>query len=197
MNLQRIEELWARLVADEALEPAEEQELAAALSADAALRMRLLQDEQLDGRLRFRFQQNEASTEKFVHAVGTRIKAEGDASRFTAKVTDQVRTWAGAKQPRVEPGWRWRGAAVGAAAVLLFGVALWQLWPRKQPPPIVDRTPERVGPIVDRHSEAIEPDKIAPRLPEPLYVADVGDNAARGSKDTPLRDIGHAVSRAQ
>jgi parallel beta-helix repeat protein len=194
MDLQRIEELWSRLMAEDKLSSSEEQELTAALSADAQLRERLLLDEQVDGRLRFHFQQTDAMADAFVNSVGARIKAEGDGTRFTAKVTDQVRDWAESEQPRAAKSVRrfpWLRTGAIAAAILLAIGAAWFFNSRSREPVAVEKSTADAAPIAKQL-----PEKHTEPSPAPLYVATSGDNAGRGSQAEPVREISRAMALA-
>jgi ferric-dicitrate binding protein FerR (iron transport regulator) len=160
VSRERFEELWARALAEEELSPAEEAELVEALRSDPALRAEFLRDCQLDGLLASMSggPEEEAALREF----SDRLEAEGDASRFIARVESKLDGPGRhrARTPRAfgRPGRSsaaWVAAIGVAAAVLLVALALAR--PRKIPP-------ERV--VVAPPAE-VEPEPVPAPAPAP------------------------------
>jgi ferric-dicitrate binding protein FerR (iron transport regulator) len=138
VSRERLDALWARVVAGETLDRAEEEELARGLQADPSLRADLLRDYELHGLLH---ELEEPAADDAVREFTDAVEAEEDASRFIARVQARVGERRRPRAPRpaapsslVPFAW-----AAAAAAVLLVAVALAG---RREPAP----TPRRPAP---------------------------------------------------
>ncbi len=120
-----IDQLWARALAGETLSAAEEEQLIAALGADEALRLRLLEEQSVAGMLReIGRQRRPADAEHFVGSFSHLLGAEGTGEMFVKAFQRRL------PKPRFWTGWR-----LGLGGLVLAGAAaaIAVLW-----------TPERV-----------------------------------------------------
>jgi hypothetical protein len=132
---RRLEEMWTRFVAGEALEREERSTLAAALEGDEVLRRRMILDLQLDGALRAAGEV-ERGQEHVVDMVKALVTAAGRTEEVVAAVRKQLEAKAAAARRgpgRAQRSW---GRPVAVGAVVLTGAAaLALLLPRLDRPP--------------------------------------------------------------
>lgn len=89
MNAERIEELWLKYQAGEALSPADRGELLTALQSDVQLRQRVMANREIDGLLRQR-SMNSQQEELFANMIVERLRAEVSGDRFVRSVTSRL-----------------------------------------------------------------------------------------------------------
>jgi hypothetical protein len=117
----RLDDLWARWLADGQLPPDEEQELARALSEDEAARAEWFQDQRIEGAL-CALGRTTSEGDSFARRFAERVAAERDGRVFVSSVARRIEAQA--------PGRRRWVALPAAAAVLALVVALWPRGPR-------------------------------------------------------------------
>jgi len=184
---EEIEELWSRLVSGETLPPGDEQVVLEAMSADAALRDDLLEDEGTDGMIAA-LARGAGDAEAFARAFADRVAAERDGARFTEKVRrglrdEKARAGRRGFLSRLRgvrdggPSWRPALAAaclLGAVALVLALALSRPRTPAGTPPvetaiPAVERTapPEPGRPGPEREEPAPRPERRPPPPVEP------------------------------
>jgi hypothetical protein len=176
MTRFRAADVWDRFLEGEALAPHEEEELLAALSADAELRAELLEDDKTDATLRAAGAARR-DAEAFVGAFRDWLVAERDGTRFLRRVERDMRQ----RRTRAVAPVPFRGrvgfAAAGAAGLLLVLAVALGLLGRKPP-----GGPPTAAPVPPEPRETADEAR-APELPAPPSAPE----RPRPSPDGPAR----------
>ncbi len=159
MTDDRARELWARLLAGEALPPAEEQDLLASLGGDERLRREFLDDAEIHGALRARgwSQRHEAS---ILRSLSMGAEAASRDAGFIRKL-----------ERRIRKEGRWKRfvlpAAAAAGVLLALSAALLLLSPRPAPRDLSVQPPPGPGGVKPKKEEPVRKEALPPRAPEP------------------------------